>query len=83
LLVNPYDTEQLADSIHRALEMVPEERGARMQRMRAVVKQRNIYRWAANLIGELVEIRTPPQSVPRIHAVPSASARSHHAVTVS
>src|ERR1700729_2950233 len=26
LLVNPYDTEQLADSIHRALEMVPEER---------------------------------------------------------
>ncbi len=83
LLVNPYDTEQLADSIHRALEMVPEERGARMHRMRAVVKQRNIYRWAANLIGELVEIRTPPQSVPRIHAVPSASARSHHAVTVS
>ncbi len=63
LLVNPYDTEELADSIHRALEMLPEERAARMQHMRAIVKQRNIYRWAANLIGELCEIRTTPASV--------------------
>jgi trehalose 6-phosphate synthase len=58
LVVNPYDTEELAQAIHRALEMAPEERRIRMQRMRATVRERNIYRWAGSLIGELCEIRT-------------------------
>ncbi len=34
LIVNPYDTEALADAIHRALSMAPEERRSRMVRMR-------------------------------------------------
>ncbi|MGD0497430.1 MAG: trehalose-6-phosphate synthase [Bryobacteraceae bacterium] len=58
LLINPYDTGELADSIRRALEMEPRERLERMRRMRAVVRERNIYRWAANLIGELCAVRT-------------------------
>ncbi len=57
LMVNPYDTEQVASAIYFALEMNPEERTARMRRMRRAVKDNNIYRWAANLIGELSEIR--------------------------
>ncbi|MBV9398361.1 MAG: trehalose-6-phosphate synthase [Bryobacterales bacterium] len=57
LIVNPYDTEELAQSIHRALEMSGEERRMRMQRMRVIVRERNIYRWAGGLIGELCEIR--------------------------
>jgi trehalose-6-phosphate synthase len=57
LVVNPYDTEELADSIHRALEMPSDERSVRMQRMRAIIRERNVYRWAGNLIGELCEIR--------------------------
>jgi trehalose-6-phosphate synthase len=57
VVVNPYDTEQLAEAIHLALEMDPEERRARMQRMRRVVRENNIYRWAGNLIEELAEIR--------------------------
>jgi trehalose-6-phosphate synthase len=65
LVVNPYDTEELADSIHRALEMPADERSVRMQRMRAIVKERNVYRWAGNLIGELCEIR--PQNGNRPH----------------
>lgn len=57
LLVNPYDIEQMADAICRAIEMpIPEQR-ARMQPMRLVVKERNVYRWAADLISELAEIR--------------------------
>ena len=59
LLVNPYDTEEVASAIHRALEMAPEERRLRMHRMRAVVREHNIYRWAGNLIAELCEIRSP------------------------
>ena len=57
LLINPYDTTQTAEMIRRALEMPPEERHARMQRMRKVVRERNVYRWAAELISELSEIR--------------------------
>ena len=57
LVVNPYDTEQLADAIHFALVMDPVERSARMHRMREIVKNFNIYRWAADLVTELCEIR--------------------------
>ena len=57
LQINPYDTEAMAESIHRALEMPPEERRARMNRMRAYVREHNIYRWAGNLIGELAALR--------------------------
>lgn len=68
LIVNPYDTEQLADAIHRALEMSPEEKRARMSRMRAYVREHNIYRWAGNLISELAGLRldTLPESTSRI-----------------
>ncbi|MGH9661148.1 MAG: trehalose-6-phosphate synthase, partial [Bryobacteraceae bacterium] len=58
MVINPYDTEELAQTIYRALEMSPEERRLRMQRMRSVVKEHNIYRWAGSLIAELCEIRT-------------------------
>ena len=63
LVVNPYDTDELARAIHTALTMPPEERQARMQRMRAVVQENNVYRWAGNLIGELAGIRLEPAAV--------------------
>jgi len=58
LMVNPYDTGELGNAIRHAIEMPHRERAERMRRMRAVVRERNIYRWAANLIGELCEVRT-------------------------
>ena len=57
LLVNPYDIQQLAIAIHRALEMPAAEQTARLQRMRKVVRGHNIYRWAAHLLSDLTEIR--------------------------
>src|SRR6266704_1465449 len=57
LLVNPYDISQLAESIHRALEMPEEEQARRMQRMRHIVREHNIYRWAAHLLSDLTDIR--------------------------
>jgi trehalose 6-phosphate synthase len=57
ILINPYDIEQVADSIALALEMDPAERVGRMQRMRRIVRDQNIYRWGADLITELSEIR--------------------------
>jgi trehalose 6-phosphate synthase len=57
LLVNPYDVSQVAESIHRALEMPEAEQATRMQRMRHNVREHNIYRWAAHLLSDLTEIR--------------------------
>jgi trehalose-6-phosphate synthase len=57
LLVNPYDVEQTAEAIRFALEMDMEERKLRMQRMRRVVREHNVYRWAGNLVAELCDVR--------------------------
>jgi trehalose-6-phosphate synthase len=59
LLVNPYDIEDTAIAIRRAVEMPPGERQARMARMRAQVREQNIYRWAGRLLGELAQISRP------------------------
>jgi alpha,alpha-trehalose-phosphate synthase [UDP-forming] len=55
--VNPYDIDQTAEAIRTALEMTPEEKRERMQRMRKLVREHNVYRWAASLIGELCDVR--------------------------
>ena len=57
LLVNPYDIDQTAEAIHAALEMEPEDKELRVRRMRKVIKEHNIYRWAGDLITELCEVR--------------------------
>jgi len=56
LLVNPYDIEDTADAIRRAIEMSQRERRDRMARMRAQVREQNIYRWAGRLLSELARI---------------------------
>lgn len=54
-LVNPFDREQFADEIYRALTASPEELQRRMGRLRDVVRQNNIYRWAGKVIAELLK----------------------------
>ncbi|HKW56746.1 MAG TPA: trehalose-6-phosphate synthase [Candidatus Acidoferrum sp.] len=57
LLVNPYDVQQVADAVRRALEMPEEEQIRRMHCMRQSVREHNVYRWAAHLLSDLTEIR--------------------------
>ena len=57
LLVNPYDVAQLSDAILLALEMSTEEQAKRMRHMRQIVKENNVFRWAASLLSDLMEIR--------------------------
>jgi trehalose 6-phosphate synthase len=57
LLVNPYDITGVAEAIHQALEMSRAERRARMQRMRRHLMDHNVYHWAANILGDLRELR--------------------------
>jgi len=55
LLVNPYDIEETAEAIHQALTMSKEEKEERMKQLRTLVQEHNIYRWAAELVTELVK----------------------------
>ncbi len=73
LIVNPYDTEKLADAIYQSLEMDSAERRARMRRMRQIVREHNVYRWAANLIGDLCEVRLDAVA-PRKRALAASAA---------
>jgi len=57
LQVNPYDMDQVANAINQALEFSEEEQSIRMSRMRKMVYEHNVYRWAANLLSDLTEIR--------------------------
>jgi trehalose-6-phosphate synthase len=68
LLVNPYDISQMSEALHQALEMPEAEQIKRMQWMRNAVKEHNIFRWAANLLSDLTEIRieTPERGEVRL-----------------
>jgi len=74
LLVNPYDIDQTADAIRTALEMEPEEKQLRVQRMRKIIEEHNIYRWAGTLIAELCDLRLDHEddSPERSHSVSAA-----------
>ncbi|MEP7304635.1 MAG: hypothetical protein ABJA98_03875 [Acidobacteriota bacterium] len=37
--------------------LTPDERHSRMRHMRRVVREHNVYRWAAELIGDLADVR--------------------------
>ncbi|HEX2866648.1 MAG TPA: trehalose-6-phosphate synthase [Ignavibacteriales bacterium] len=57
LIINPYSIEEMADAILKALTMDQDERVKRMRRMREVVRERNVYRWAANMVTDLSRMR--------------------------
>ena len=59
LIFNPYDIEEMAEAIHYALSMKPEERKERMKRMHEQVKEYNVYRWAGSLVSTLARLRIP------------------------
>lgn len=58
LLVNPYDTEETADTIWRAYTMPVEERKGRMKKLRNQVRNKDVHHWvrtflrAAEVAGE-------------------------------
>ena len=59
LVVNPYDLDRVAEALHDGLTMAPADQEARMRRMQETLQAHNVYRWAAELVGELAQIRPP------------------------
>jgi alpha,alpha-trehalose-phosphate synthase [UDP-forming] len=62
VLVNPFAVDEGADAIRQALEMPEEERRKRMQKLRGMVAENNIYRWAGKLLSTLVQFEFPETS---------------------
>ncbi|MXQ11389.1 alpha,alpha-trehalose-phosphate synthase (UDP-forming) [Microvirga makkahensis] len=50
LIVNPYNAHAMGQAINRALTMPPAEQRERMRLMRDQVKERNVYRWAGQML---------------------------------
>jgi trehalose-6-phosphate synthase len=53
MLVNPYDIDGTAETIHQALMMDASERRSRMQALRAKVRDNDVHRWVATFLGAL------------------------------
>jgi len=50
LLVNPYDIEQMADTVLTAFRMSQADRSARMKRMRRNVRKENVFWWVDSFL---------------------------------
>jgi trehalose 6-phosphate synthase len=57
LIVNPYDAHSMSEAIHRALFMPQAEQRARMRLMREIVRARNVYRWAGQMLLDAASLR--------------------------
>jgi trehalose 6-phosphate synthase len=57
LIVNPYHIEEVAEALHRALSMPPEEQRERMISLRQLVREFNVYRWAGRMLLDASRVR--------------------------
>ena len=60
IIINPYDIDDFAAALVRAIDMGREERRARMQAMRRVVAGRDVFSWASDILEGLESLWTKP-----------------------
>jgi len=66
LIVNPYDVEQTAEAMYRAITMPAGEQRERMRALRASVKDFNVYRWAGRMLLDAAGLRQRQRIAERI-----------------
>jgi trehalose 6-phosphate synthase len=71
LQINPFSIEEGAEAYRAALQMAPDERRRRMQRMRETVEQNNVYRWAGKFLSELANMQFP-ETIEQQHSIHAA-----------
>jgi trehalose-6-phosphate synthase len=64
LICNPFSVDEMAAVMHQAIGMPATERRRRMNKMRAVVENNNVYRWAGKIVLSLsgIEVGDGPDS---------------------
>jgi trehalose 6-phosphate synthase len=60
IIINPYDIDDFAAALVRAIDMGREERRARMRAMRRVVAGRDVFSWASDILEGLESLWTKP-----------------------
>ena len=67
ILVNPYDVQGVAEAIRRAHQMPPEERVARMRKMRRGIRRNDVFNWVDSFLRAALarELRDFPAPAPR------------------
>jgi trehalose 6-phosphate synthase len=63
LMVNPYDTQAMAEALERALLMPAGEQRERMRLMRDFLRVRNVYRWAGQMLLDAARLRSQQRIV--------------------
>jgi trehalose 6-phosphate synthase len=76
LIVNPYDAHAMGESIHRALTMPKAEQRARMRLMRELVRERNVYRWAGEILRDAAKLRQRAQIIAMVSRESSPQERA-------
>jgi len=56
VVINPYAVDDMAERMREAMEMEPVEVRRRMGRLRAQVRENNVYKWAADIIRKLSKL---------------------------
>jgi trehalose 6-phosphate synthase len=68
LIVNPYDLRQASAAMAAALRMPEDEQRERMQSLRRLVSEFNVYRWAGRMIVDAAELRRRERMTGRLKA---------------
>ena len=76
LSVNPFDIQEQADAIHRALTMEPEERALRAKRLKEIITERDPGDWVDEQLADIRAKRSPAG----LAAVAQRTARSGSAL---
>jgi alpha,alpha-trehalose-phosphate synthase [UDP-forming] len=79
LLINPYDTERVADTLKHAIEMSREEKAHRMARLQTHLAEHNIYKWLADIFTTLEDI----QGASHVAALAAVAAPTESAAVLS
>lgn len=54
IIINPYNSSEIAESIDKALKMTTDEKRSRLIFMRNKISQYNVYRWVADILNTLL-----------------------------
>ena len=58
LSVNPFDIQEQADAIHRALTMAAEERAGRIEGIKRIVRENDVGKWLSAQQADIARKRT-------------------------
>ncbi|WP_128545341.1 bifunctional alpha,alpha-trehalose-phosphate synthase (UDP-forming)/trehalose-phosphatase [Larkinella soli] len=74
LIINPTDTQEVANAIYQALHMSPEEQTVRMRPMRVHLQNHNVFRWAVDFLNAVDEAVSHQPDIETSLPLPSFSA---------